>query len=130
MDQFSWYSSLNKPSWAPPPWLFGPVWSILYLIIFYSFGQVFLAFFHKKINLLVVLPFFLNLIFNLAFTPIQFGLKNNLLAGLDILLVLFSLLWAIYQIYPYSRLLAYLQIPYLLWVSFATFLQLNIIYLN
>lgn len=58
------------------------------------------------------------------------GLKNNFLAGLDILLVLFTLLWAIYQTYPYSRLFAYLQIPYLLWVSFATFLQLNIIYLH
>jgi len=84
----------------------------------------------KKIPILVALPFALNLVFNLIFTPIQFGLKNNFLAAADILLVLATLIWAMIAIYPRSRSLAYIQIPYLAWVAFATVLQLTITYLN
>ena len=79
---------------------------------------------------MVVLPFILNLIFNFAFTTIQFGLKNNLLAAFDILLTLGTLIWAMVAIYPYMRWITYIQIPYLLWVTFATVLQLTITYLN
>jgi len=84
----------------------------------------------KKIPILVALPFALNLVFNLIFTPIQFGLKNNFLAAADILLVLATLIWAMIAIYPRNRSLAYIQIPYLAWVAFATVLQLTITYLN
>ena len=84
----------------------------------------------KEIALLVALPFILNLVFNLSFTPLQFGLKNNLLAAIDILLVLGTLIWAMVAIYPHARWIAYIQIPYLFWVSFATVLQLTITYLN
>jgi len=76
------------------------------------------------------LPFVLNLIFNLAFTSIQFGLKNNLLAAADILLVLGTLVWAIIAIWPHMRWVAYAQAPYLLWVAFATILQLTVTFLN
>lgn len=71
-----------------------------------------------------------NIIFNLAFTPLQFGLKSNLLAAIDILLVLATLVWAMVAIYPYAKWITYIQVPYLLWVSFATMLQLTITYLN
>jgi len=84
----------------------------------------------KEISFAVVLPFILNLFFNFIFTYIQFGLKNNLLAALDILLVLGTLVWAIIVIYPHVKWVAYIQIPYLLWVAFATSLQLTITYLN
>jgi len=84
----------------------------------------------KQITYIIVLPFVLNLIFNFAFTPLQFGLKNNLLAAIDILLVLITLIWAMIAIYPHMRWITYIQIPYLLWVSFATLLQLTITYLN
>ena len=79
---------------------------------------------------MVALPFLLNLIFNFAFTPIQFGLQNNLLAALDILLVLGTLIWAMLAIFPHARWLTYIQAPYLLWVLFATVLQLTITFLN
>jgi tryptophan-rich sensory protein len=72
----------------------------------------------------------LNLFFNFLFTFLQFGLKNNLLAAIDILLILSTLIWAIFAIYPYAKWIAYIQIPYLLWVFFATVLQLTITYLN
>lgn len=130
MNTYNWYSHLIKPTWSPPAWLFGPVWTFLYVLIFISYGKVFLMFWNKQIPFIVLLPFILNLIFNFAFTPLQFGLQNNLLAALDILLVLGTLIWAMIVIYPYASWLTYIQIPYLLWVSFATVLQLTITYLN
>ena len=130
MNSYNWYSQLIKPSWSPPAWLFGPVWTFLYILIAISFGKVFLMFFQKKIPFVVILPFILNLIFNFAFTPLQFGLKNNLLAAVDVILVLGTLIWAIIAIYPHARWVAYIQIPYLLWASFATVLQLTITCLN
>jgi len=130
MQNFEWYSQLIKPSWSPPSWLFGPVWSVLYMLIAISFGKVFYMFFQNKINFIVLLPFILNIIFNLAFTPLQFGLKNNLWASIDILLVLGTLVWAMIAIFPHARWITYIQVPYLAWVTFATVLQLTITYLN
>ena len=130
MKAYSWYKKLIKPSWAPPSWLFGPVWTFLYILIALSFGKVFIAVFQGQLSAVVALPFVLNLIFNFIFTPIQFGLKNNLLAAADILLVLTTLVWSMVSIYSYVSWIYYLQIPYLIWVSFATVLQLTVTYLN
>lgn len=129
-NAYNWYSQLIRPSWAPPSWVFGPVWSVLYILIAISFGRVFFLAFTRQIPFVVALPFALNAIFNVIFTPLQFGLKNNLLGAIDIILVLGTLLWAIVAIYPHVRWIAYMQIPYLLWVSFATAVQLTITYLN
>ncbi len=130
MNSYNWYSTLIKPSWAPPSFLFGPVWTFLYVLIFISFGKVFIMFYQKQIPFIVILPFILNLIFNFSFTYFQFGLKNSLLASIDILLILSTLIWAMIVIFPFARWITYIQIPYLLWVSFATVLQLTITYLN
>ena len=130
MNEYNWYQTLIKPDWAPPGWLFGPVWSVLYTIIAVSFGYVGYLYFKGVIPFMVVLPFILNLVFNFAFTPLQFGLQNNLLASIDILLVLGTLVWALYAIFPYVPLVMYANIPYLLWVSFASALQLTITYIN
>ena len=130
MSTQSWYQSIIKPSWAPPAWLFGPVWTILYLIIAITFGYAGYLFFKGRISFLVLLPFILNLIFNFAFSPIQFGLKNNLLASVDILLILGTLVWFMLAIFPYAKWIALANIPYLLWVLFATVLQLTVTYLN
>ena len=110
--------------------MFGPVWTVLYIIIAVSFGSVFVMAFRRKITWVIALPFLLNLVFNFSFTSIQFGLKNNLLASVDILLVLITLVWAMVAIHRHARWIAYAQIPYLLWVAFATALQLTITYLN
>ncbi len=124
------YAELIKPTWAPPSWLFSPVWTILYTIILITFGYVFYLYFKKKISFKIALPFLLNLIFNFLFTPIQFGLKNNLLAAVDILLVLITLIWSLKNIYKINKKIFYWNIPYLAWVSFATILQLTVTYLN
>jgi tryptophan-rich sensory protein len=133
MNTYNWYSQLLRPSFAPPSWLFGPVWSVLYAIIAVSFGTVFYKVFTKQIPWIVALPFALNLLFNLVFIPIQFGLKNNLIASIDILLFLVTLVWALYAIWNFSpdfRWIVYVNIPYLLWGMFATCVQLAITYLN
>lgn len=130
MKSYEWYQQLIKPSWSPPSWLFGPVWTILYIIIFLTFGFVLYKFTKKDLSLVVVLPFILNLIFNVAFTPIQFGLQSNILAAVDIFLVLATLVWAIISIWPYYQTVSLANIPYLLWVLFATVLQFTITYLN
>lgn len=130
MNTFETYSELIKPTWAPPSWIFGPVWSFLYLLIAISFGTVFYKLATKQIPFMVALPFILNIIFNATFTYFQFGLKNNTLAAIDILLVLATLIWAMIAVFPFARWITYIQIPYLLWVSFATVLQLTITYLN
>jgi tryptophan-rich sensory protein len=133
MNSYNWYSQLLKPTWSPPGWLFGPVWSVLYTIIAVSFGTVFYKAFTKQIPWFVALPFALNLLFNFIFTPIQFGLKNNLLASIDILLVLVTLISALILLWktvPNLHWVVFANIPYLLWVTFATCLQLTITYLN
>jgi tryptophan-rich sensory protein len=129
-NSYNWYSTIIRPDWAPPSWLFGPVWTVLYTLIAISFVSVFYKIYTKEIPAIVALPFALNLIFNFAFTPIQFGLQNNLLASIDIILVLATLVWAIIAIWPYTKWVAIINIPYLLWVTFATVLQLTITYLN
>lgn len=122
--------TIVKPFWSPPAWLFGPVWSVLYILIAASYGTVFYKAFTKQIPWIVALPFALNLIFNFAFTPIQFGLKNNVLASIDIILVLGTLIWGLVAIWPHMLWVVYANLPYLLWGSFATVLQLTITYLN
>lgn len=130
MEAYTWYSQLIKPSWSPPAWIFGPVWTVLYVIIGITFGIVFYKAVTKKISWIIALPFVLNLFFNILFTPLQFVLRNNLLAAIDILFVLGTLIWSLVGIYRLIPFVAYANMPYLLWVSFATILQLTITYLN
>lgn len=137
-----WYATQKRPSWAPPAWLFGPVWTVLYVLIAVSFGTVFYKVASGELAFMVAVPFMLNLCFNAIFSPIQFRLRNNVLASVDILLVLGTLVWAMGTIYVVqlqqhlstggSDLLwiALINIPYLLWVCFATALQLRVTYLN
>ncbi len=130
MSTYTYYQELAKPSWAPPAWLFGPVWTALYVLIAASFGNVFWAAWQEAMPAMVALPFALNLIFNFAFTWLQFGLQNNALAAIDVILVLLTLVWAMVAVWPYAPWVAYANIPYLVWVGFATVLQLTMTYLN
>ncbi len=130
MTQYNWYSTLIKPFFAPPSWVFGPVWTILYILIAISFGYVFYLYFNNKISFIILLPFILNLIFNFSFTYLQFGLQNNYLAAIDILFILGTLIWSIVSIFPFVSWITYINIPYLLWTSFATILQLTVTWLN
>jgi translocator protein len=130
MSETQQYAELIRPDWAPPAFLFGPVWTVLYIIIAISFGTVFYRAIRKELPFFAVLPFGLNLIFNFLFPPIQFVLQNNFLASIDIIFVLATLIWAMAVIYRRIKWVALVNIPYFLWVCFATVLQITITCLN
>lgn len=119
-----WYNSLAKPSWTPAPGTIGLIWQILYPVILLSFGFVFLQAYRSRIPWFVALPFAINLVANLIFTPIQFGLRNLPLASVDILLVWSTIIWAAVAVWKYHPWVAIAQLPYFLWVSIATVLQI------
>ncbi|MEI6864376.1 MAG: TspO/MBR family protein [Candidatus Adlerbacteria bacterium] len=124
------YRSYKKPTWAPPAWLFAPVWTVLYILIAISFGYVGYQFLVGTLPFMLVLPFALNLFFNALFTTLQFRLRNFFLASVDILLVLVTLAWALLAILPIAPWVAYINLPYLAWVCFATVLQITVTVLN
>ncbi|MDO8460884.1 MAG: TspO/MBR family protein [bacterium] len=122
----AWYQALTKPSWTPSGQTIGTIWSILYPIIFVTFAIIFYKVYKKKFKSYVATPFIINLVANLLFTPIQFGLKNLPLAVLDILIVWVTIIWGMRVVWKYSKILSLTQIPYLIWVTIATILQLSI----
>jgi translocator protein len=130
MNWLDWYDTLNKPSWTPAPATIGLIWRILYPIIFVSFGFVFVQVIRGNLPWIIALPFAINLVANLIFTPILFWIRNLPLASFDILIVLATIIWMIVVIWPYYRLVAVAQLPYLIWVSIATVLQLSITAMN
>lgn len=130
MDWMTWYDGLEKPSWTPAPSTIGLIWQIIYPIIIVTFGFVFVQAFRSKVSWLVALPFALNLVANLIFTPIQFGLRNLPLATVDILIVWGTIIWLAAAIWPHYRWVAVAQVPYFIWVSLATILELSITWMN
>jgi len=130
MTWMDWYKTLAKPSWTPAPSTIGLIWQILYPIILVSFGFVFVQALRRKIPWTVALPFAINLLTNLIFTPIQFGLRNLPLAAVDIVIVWGTILWGMVAVWKHYRWVAFAQVPYLIWVSLATVLQLSITAMN
>jgi benzodiazapine receptor len=130
MTWMEWYDSLVKPSWTPAPATIGLIWRILYPIILVSFGFVFLQTFRGKVGWMVALPFAINLVGNLIFTPIQFGMRNLPLASVDILVVWATIIWCVVAVWPHFKWVAIAQGPYFVWVSIATVLQLVITWMN
>lgn len=125
----TWYTTLNKPFFTPPNALFGPVWTLLYLLMAVSLAIVWSKP-QKKQTKTALLFFFTQLTLNFFWSLVFFGM-HQILAGLIIII----LLWAtIFQTIKYFLLIAknaaYLLIPYILWVSFATMLNLVIVILN
>ncbi len=125
-----WYFDLVKPAWTPSGETIGLIWSILYPIIAFCFIWISFKFFKGQIPAPIFWVFLANLIANLLFSPIQFWLQNLPLATLDILVVLGTIIVGMVLVFPYSKLIFVLQIPYLIWVSIATVLQISITWLN
>lgn len=130
MSRMDWYNALNKPSWTPAPAMIGRIWSILYPILFLTLAFVAVQIYRRRLPLSAGIPFALNLVSNLVFTPIQFGWRNLPLASADILLVWGTILWMIAVLWRRYPWIAAAQIPYLAWVSTATVLQLSITWMN
>lgn len=130
MTWIEWYNSLQKPSWTPEPSTIGTIWQILYPIIFVTFLFVVVQAIRKTVPWMVALPFVINLVANLIFTPIQFGLRSLSLAALDIVIVWGTIIWMMAAIWKHDRWVAVAQVPYFVWVSIATVLQLLITFRN
>ena len=130
MSWIEWYNTLEKPSWTPAPAVIGQIWGMLYPILFLSLAFVLIQAIRGKLPWKVLIPFGINLVANLIFTPIQFGLRNLPLASFDILLIWATILWMMVAVWKFSRWVAVAQVPYLVWVSIATVLQLTITWKN
>ena len=130
MEWRGWYDSLVKPSWTPSPTTIGLIWQILYPIILVTFAVVFVQASRGKLPWMVAIPFAINLVANLIFTPIQFGMRNLPLASVDIVIVWTTIIWGALAVWPHYRWIAVAQGPYFIWVSLAMVLQLSITWLN
>jgi benzodiazapine receptor len=126
----TWYATLNKPFFAPPNWIFGPVWTLLYFLMGVSFYLIWKIGWQKKKVKDAGLFFLAQLVLNFIWSPIFFGLRSPLL-GLIVIVAMWTLIvMTMKKFYPLSRMAFYLLIPYLLWVSFATILNATILVLN
>lgn len=126
----NWYATLSHPPGKPPNWVFGPVWTILYLMIGTSFA---LIWHHHPDQLGKTRPTFLfslQLILNLVWTPIFFGAHQIETALVIIILLWIAILLTILQFRKFSKPAAFLLVPYLVWVSYATYLNAGYAVLN
>lgn len=126
----TWYTYLNKPSFNPPDWLFAPVWTSLYILIGIAAYLVWIKRAEIKHFPRTLAIYFIQLILNLAWSFIFFYLHQIGFALFEIVLLLLSILLNAYTFYKIDKTAGLLFIPYILWVSFATFLNYNLFILN
>lgn len=125
-----WYSTLNKPSFAPPNWVFGPAWTLLYLLMGISFYLIWKQGLKKAKAKTAAKVFLAQLALNFLWSPLFFGLRSPGLGLIDILAMWILIVVTIRRFYPLSKPASYLLLPYLFWVTFATLLNLAILVLN
>ena len=126
----SWYVTLNKPFFAPPNWIFGPVWTLLYFLMGISFYLIWKQGWKKKKVRTAGKYFLAQLGLNFIWSPIFFGLRAPLLGLIVIVTMWVLIVMTMEKFYPLSKWATYLLVPYLLWVSFATLLNASIVFLN
>ena len=125
----TWYASLNKPFFNPPNWLFGPVWTALYILMGISLFIVWKQP-HTRMRKQALQVFFVQLLFNFAWSFIFFYFHQPGIALIEIIILWFAILIMIITFSRLNRWSAYLQLPYFGWVTFATALNASIWYLN
>ena len=125
----SWYADLAKPSWTPPSWIFGPVWTLLYGMMAVSVWLVWLQR-RQRPCATPMIVFALQLALNAAWTPLFFGLHRPGVAFADIVLLWLALVATLCLFLRRRAIAGWLLAPYLLWVSFAAALNFTIWHLN
>ena len=111
MTWMDWYNILAKPSWTPAPATIGLIWQILYPIILVTFGFVFVQTLRGRLPWQVALPFAINLVANVIFTPIQFGTRNLPLAAADIVIASSTIVCRYGAIWSHYRWVILAKIP-------------------
>jgi translocator protein len=129
-DTGPWYGALDKPPWQPPDWVFGPVWTVIYLLIALSAAMAWTLAADRARRVRIVSLFALNAVLNLMWTVLFFALRRPDWALIEIGLLWLSIVALIVVVAPASRTAAWLLAPYLAWVSFAAALNLAIVRLN
>ena len=129
MKNFDWYQTLIKPTFTPPDWIFTQAWIVLYFTIALSL-MFFLKTGFSKEKILPLSVFAFQLLLNLLWSPVFFGLQNIKLALIVICFLWGSIIFTIILFHKYSKLSAYLLIPYLFWVTFAMYLNYRFLILN
>ncbi len=124
-----WYAALNKPSWTPPNWLFGPVWTLLYIMMAAAAWLVW-----RRRRLFEVRPALLlwatQLVLNLAWSLLFFGQHNLVLGMVDIVALWLTILATIVLFWPIRAVAGVLMLPYVVWVTYAASLNGGILALN
>ena len=121
-----WYSQIIRPSFSPPSWVFGPVWTTLYILMSVAIWFNWISYRNKKtLNI-----YFVHIVFNSLWSVIFFGFHQILLSVFNLLIILFFIVWLMIIYYKTTKLSFLLMTPYLLWSSFAFLLNVNIFYLN
>ena len=126
----AWYETLTKPSFSPPNWVFAPVWTLLYIMMGLSAALVWQKGLQIPPVRTALVVFLIQLILNMIWSALFFGLRSPLYGLVDILFLWTMILVTIAQFSKVSIPAALLLIPYLLWVTFATGLNLGIFLLN
>ncbi len=124
-----WFASLNKPAFNPPGWVFGPVWTLLYILMGLSFFHIWIKPRIKERTIAKII-YIIQLLLNFAWSFLFFYYQDIALALIDIIvldIVVVIMLLKFYQLKPTA---AYLNIPYLLWILFATALNAAFYFLN
>ena len=127
-----WYANLAKPFFSPPNWVFGPVWALLFLLMGIA---LYIIWENKEKKLLKVRNFAINwfgiqFAFNVLWSYLFFGLRNPFNGFIGIIFLWFSIIFTIHYFYRTDKKAAYLLVPYLLWVSFASILNYSVMMLN
>ena len=122
-----WYSLLNKPIFNPPDWVFGPIWTSLYIIMTVS---IWLYWHTKNRNINTIYIYIIHLIFNTTWSVVFFVFHNMVLAFLVLIILISLIINLILRLKRVKILSAYLMIPYLLWCIFALILNTSLIILN
>jgi benzodiazapine receptor len=126
----TWYATIEKPSFNPPNWIFAPVWTVLYICIAIAGGIIWDKIDTNPLAKKALLFFAIQLVLNTVWSFLFFGLKNPLVALIEIILLLL-MIYETYMLFAkISKVAGYLFLPYLLWVSFAMFLNASIWWLN
>jgi tryptophan-rich sensory protein len=126
----TWYSTLIKPSFNPPNWVFGPVWTTLYTIIGISLYLVIKDGIDSKEKKIALIVFSVHLVLNSLWSILFFGMRNPFLAFIEILILWGMIVYTMLLFKRIDQKTVYLLTPYLLWVSFATILNFSIWRLN
>lgn len=126
----SWYATLVKPSFSPPNYLFGPVWTILYILMGISLYIIWTKGIKNKKVKKALYIFGIQLILNAIWSPVFFGAQALLLAFIIIIALWFYIVKTIKAFAKIDKLASYLLYPYLAWVSFASILNFSVWFLN